>query len=88
MRAIALACLFLAGCAAQSGEMTLLSPCPAAALPTCHAQAAGCRAAPYCYRTLGQVDCYPDAELARRTVEEVVPPPTDCYALSPLVRAG
>ena len=88
MRAIVLGCLFLAGCAAQSGGVTFVNPCPPAALPTCHAQAAGCGAAPFCYRTLGQVDCYPAPAPGRRTVEEVVPPTTGCYVLSPLVHAG
>jgi hypothetical protein len=88
MRAIILGCLLLAGCAQPQVEATFVAPCPPAALPTCHAEAAGCLAAPYCYRTLGQVDCYAQPEPGRRTVEEVVPPPTGCYVLSRLDRAG
>ncbi len=86
MRAIVfwLCSLALAGCAERS-DVTLLSPCPPAALPTCQAHAAGCDSAPFCYRTLGQVDCYPEPELARRTIEEVVSP-ARCYVWSSSIR--
>ena len=87
MRVIALWLCFLAlaGCAARPSDVTLLSPCPPAALPACQVHAAGCDSAPFCYRTLGRVDCYRDPELARRTVEELVSPAA-CYVRSSPVR--
>ena len=81
--ATAIAAMLLAGCAASDAGLTLVTPCPPSALPTCHAQASGCGAAPFCYRTLGQVDCYPEPEAGRRTVEEIVPPPAGCYLVRP-----
>lgn len=67
--ALAVAFALMLGACAQQG-----APRPLAALPVCQAAAASCGAAPYCYRTLGRVDCYATAELARATVEEIVPP--------------
>lgn len=76
-----LAALLIAGCAGQPGGVAYLSPCPPAALPIYHAEAAGCAGAPFCYRTLGQVDCYAEPEPRRRTVEEIVPSPEGCRTL-------
>lgn len=76
--------VLLAGCAGRAQETVLLAPCPPAALATCHAQAIGCGAPPFCYRTLGQVDCYPEPEPRRRTIEAVTPPPGGCL----IARAG
>ncbi len=88
MRAILLApaALLVAGCAAQPAGVAFLAPCPPAALPTCHAEAAGCDVSPFCYRTLGQVDCYAAPEPRRRTIEEVAPAPAGCHVLLRPVR--
>jgi hypothetical protein len=80
MRAIVLwwCCLALAGCASQPDGAELVAPCPPAALPVCHAQAMGCGVGPFCYRTLGGVDCYGEPEPARRTIDAAAPPAA-CY---------
>lgn len=75
--ALGMALIFLAACA-PARDAALVAPCPPAALATCHASAADCGAAPFCYRTLGRVDCYLEPE-PRRTVEEVVPAPAGCF---------
>lgn len=87
-RALVLLCLPLLGACAEPVGYVALSPCPPGALPVCHAGAAGCGQPPFCYRTLGVVDCYLGPEEARRTVEEIVAP----FACAPpaprLVRPG
>lgn len=68
-----LAFALLAGCARPT-ELATFTPCPPQALPVCHADASGCATAPFCYRTLGVVECYGTPEALRRTAEEVVAP--------------
>lgn len=83
IRALALCLPLLAACVGPRDYVTL-GPCPPRALPVCHAGASGCETPPFCYRTLGVVDCYWAPEADRRTVEEIVAP-----AACPLVlRAG
>ena len=86
--ALGLASLLVAGCAGGPEEAALIAPCPPAALATCHAQSTGCETPPYCYRTLGRVDCYLAPEPGRRTVEEVVPPPAGCSVPALRARLG
>jgi len=83
IRALALCLPLLAACAGPM-EHVAFAPCPPRALPVCHAGGSGCETAPFCYRTLGVVDCYPSPEPARRTVEEIVAP----AACPAFLRAG